>query len=304
MRDDAKGRADDAPPVARLAWPFVRHQNLLVLDNGSTDPEVLATLREFAARGVFVDHGHATRDAYLAKGDILGALIREIDAVGQHDILMPLDCDEFVVLKTDSGAIDIARDAILAYLDTLAGERRVLRFPYQLANHPLYPDIYHYFTFFKSFFTAGTFLDMDHGHHVGRSRLAEGHADTRLLHLHFHHKPFDRLLERARLGWIGTVDYNDKAALVNYQGPSMHLAPWFMMSADDYYAGFLNKPHFWLPGFRERLRDLGAPIAMPGGRLPVDGPIREQPDAATVLIPHRHETGIRFTAGLLISIEI
>ena len=237
-------------------------ENLFVFDNGSERPEVRDVLAEYEAKGVNVDRSHSSREDYLAKADIIGERIRALDALAAYDFLIPLDCDEFILLKDDNGYTD-SRNAVLAYLGTIADEQRALRFPYQLANHPLHPDIYHYFGFFKSFFTPGTFKSMDHGHHLGESCKADGFRNTNLIQLHFHHKPFDILVEQARRSWIGTVDPDDREALKNYHGRSVHLAKFFLQTREEYYAGFLEKVHFFLPEFRRRLASLGAPLVLP-----------------------------------------
>ena len=222
--------------------------------------DVRATLREFAARGVHVDWDHASRQDYLAKGDLIGDRLRSLEATGEYDFLIPLDCDEFIVLRTEAAFV-WRREPILAYLATLVGERRVLRFPYQLANHPLNPDIYHRYDFFKVFFPSGTVRPMDHGHHLAYSGPEP--RDTRLLHLHFHHKVFSLKAEQARLSWVGTVDVDDRARLVVYDGPSAHLNRFFLQEKGEYYRGFLDMVHFFLPEFRALLHDLGAPLDLP-----------------------------------------
>jgi len=146
-------------------------KNIFVFDNGSELAEVHNVLAEYERKGVTVYRHYASREDYRAKATIIGDQIKLLDTCRQYDFLIPLDCDEFIVLKNDSG-YTVLRDDILAYLASLIGETRSLRFPYQLANHPLHPDIYHYFAFFKIFFAADTFTWMDHGHHMGESRKA------------------------------------------------------------------------------------------------------------------------------------
>src|SRR4051794_34461386 len=72
------------------------YENLFVFDNGSTLPNVRATLTEFARKGVNVDWDHASRDNYLAKGELIGDRIRTLEAAGEYDFMIPLDCDEFM----------------------------------------------------------------------------------------------------------------------------------------------------------------------------------------------------------------
>ena len=50
-------------------------ENLFVFDNGSMLAEVRDTLAEYEQKGVKVDRAHASREAYKAKGDIIGEQI-------------------------------------------------------------------------------------------------------------------------------------------------------------------------------------------------------------------------------------
>jgi hypothetical protein len=239
-------------------------ENLHVIDNGSTLPAVRATLERFAARGVHVDYAHPTRDDYLNKGDIVGATIRELDAAGTYDFFFPTDCDEFVIRQTATG-FTADRAAIHAYLETLLREPQTLRMRYQLDNHPLLPDCYVHAGSSKTFFAAGSFGWTDHGHHCDGSRLAEGSRFTDLLHVHFHHMPFERLLQAARQRWIGTVDIDDRKKLVGYEGASAHLARYLLMSPDEYYAQFSQKMLVHFPQLGSLLRQLGSPLDIPRG---------------------------------------
>ena len=243
------------------------YENLYVIDNGSELAETRAVLLEYARKGVVVDYAHVGRSAYEAKGDIIGQIIRRLDLQGRYDFIIPLDCDEFIALKEGDRYI-FSRDKVRAYLTGLVGETRVLRFPYQLANHPLQPDIYHYYTMFKVFFAANTFVQLDHGSHVGRSRKSDGVRDTDLVHIHFHFKRYDMLREQARRSWVGTVDIDDVAALESYTGPSLHLAPYFLNGREAYYGDFLKKVYFFLPELGVLLNSLGSPINLPDDDIP------------------------------------
>jgi len=237
-------------------------ENLFVFDNGSALPEVRATLSEFARKGVHVDWERDSRQDYLGKGDLIGARIASLDATHEYDFLIPLDCDEFILLRTEADFV-CAREPILAHLTQLAGEKRILRFPYQLANHPLDPDIYHRFDFFKVFFASGTSMPIDHGHHVTEYSPGMEILETRLVHLHFHYKVFDMKIRQARQSWVGTINVDDREQLAAYNGPSAHLNRLLLQNKDQYYRDFLDKPHFYLPRFRALLAELGAPLDLP-----------------------------------------
>jgi len=237
-------------------------ENLFLIDNGSTDPEVRATLDEFSGKGVKINWEHPTREDYLAKGELIGGTIQALDEKHEYDFLIPLDCDEFILLRTESDIV-CAREPVLTYIASLIGEKRVLRVPYQLANHPLNPDIYHRYDFFKIFFPAGTALPIDHGNHIAFDPTGREPRDTRLLHLHFHHKVFDLKVGQARQSWIGGIDLDDRTELETYDGRSVHLKNYFLRGRDDYYRGFLDMPHFYAPRFRALLKELDAPIDLP-----------------------------------------
>jgi len=237
-------------------------ENLHVIDNGSSHPEVVETLCHYAAMGVQIDYAHATRDDYLNKGDIVGAAIRALDAAGRYDFFFPTDCDEFIIKQVDGG-YSCDRETIHAYLDTLRDEPRTLRMRHQLDNHPLLPDCYVHAGSSKTFFAADCFGWTDHGHHCDGSRKADGSRFTQLLHAHFHHMPFARLLRTARQRWIGTVDIDDREKLVGYQGASAHLARYLLMTPEEYYGQFDSKVLVHFPTLRHLLHRLGAPLEMP-----------------------------------------
>ena len=280
-------------------------ENIFVFDNGSQLAEVRAVQAEYESKGVTVYRHYASQEDYRAKATIIGDQIKRLDIGQRYDFLIPLDCDEFILLKNDRGYTS-SRDEVLAYLSGLIGETRSLRFPYQLANHPAHPDIYHYFPFFKIFFAADTFTWMDHGHHEGESRKAAGYRDTQLIHLHFHHLPLDWQVAKARQSWVGSVSTDDRGKLADYKGPSGHLVPYFLSTKDQYYEAFLDKVHFYLPQFRELLNSLGAPLDIPAEPVRDDLMVKVVGrDSAslfdgrgtTVLLPHRTPSGIAFNVA-------
>jgi Glycosyl transferase family 2 len=260
------------PWLAYYGWLF-GFSNLHVIDNGSELPDVQATLAEFERFGVNVDRSHAGRKSYEAKGEVISAAIQKIQQRQHYNFIMPLDCDEFILLKEEM-RYSVNREAILLYLLSLIDEVAVLRFPYQLANHPLTGDIYHHYHMPKIFFAGGTFGGVDHGHHKGRSLRSNDIRDTRLIHLHFHFKRFDEYILQARRSWIGHVSPDDTAGLRDYKGESLHLSSYFAKDRDTYYREFLNRPYFYIPEFRRLLNSLNAPLYLPDDAIPPECLIR------------------------------
>ncbi len=240
-------------------------ENLYVFDNGSSDQHVRATLQRYNGIGVNVEWSASTPEDYLKKHLYIGRLISDLQHSRRYDIIIPLDCDEFVVKKTVSG-VTCSKSAIVDYLGELAGETKVLRVPYQLANHPLVPDFYSYFGFHKIFFSAARYQETDHGFHHIRAREGVQYLDTRIIHLHFHNKPFPELLRVSARKLAGRVDLSDIGALRSYNGPSGHLVKYFLSSEAEYYKSFDDAVHWYIPGLRRTLAGLGASIDLHPGR--------------------------------------
>lgn len=280
-------------------------ENLFVLDNGSVRADVRTTLAEFERHGVHVDRDHSGREHYRRKGEVVGDSLLTLQAFGSYDFLLPLDCDEFLALRTN-GRFSFAPPDIDQYLESLLGEARVLRVPFQLANHPVQPDIYHHFAFHKVFFTGGSFVSVDHGNHVGVSAHEPGHVDTDLVYFHIHYKRYDVHQQQARRSWIGSVSADDRRALASYRGDSVHLAEYLIKDSTEFYSDFLKKVHFFVPELRATLSALGAPLRLPAEELPSEQVIRltaldpnaAPPDTGVVaLVPQEAADGtVQFVA--------
>ncbi len=279
----------------QLLEPWLRHhgllfgfENLVVLDHGSREAGVLATLARYERAGVRVERAHAGPRDFLDKGLHVARVIAELDRAGGYDFALPIDCDEFLALF-DADGLCCGRDAIHAALDALAGERRALGIELSLGNAVGRPGWFVADVLPKGFLAADTLLDLDHGYHRPRSRRAEGTRWTRFCYLHFHNKPLPTLIEHARRKLEGLVDHNDPEALRRYDGINYHLVPYFFLTEAQYHAIPDRMLTLQVPGFtrlsaalgtdgllfgtppaddgdRVRLRRLGeAPVAFDGG---------------------------------------
>jgi hypothetical protein len=79
------------------------YENLSVIDHGSVSPKVRDVLERYERLGVYVDRSHTDTIAYSRKAEIMGARLRELDGLRKFDFLFPLDCDEFVARRSESG---------------------------------------------------------------------------------------------------------------------------------------------------------------------------------------------------------
>lgn len=237
------------------------HDNLFVFDNGSMDPKVKRDLVAFGEdRGVHVFRGHGRRSDMEDKGRILGETITDLDRSGRYDFFVPLDCDEFVGVGLPSGAYSGEPADVHAELGRHAHSTAPLRIGARLFN-ALQPDVFHVNPGWdpapKYFFAAGTFKAMDIGSHVVQTLRQAVPIDTRLVHFHFHFKPF--VLQRARARQIleARVDLRDRDALRAYDGPGRHLVKYLLMTEGEYQESLRRLEPVRTDAFSRSLERLG-----------------------------------------------
>jgi len=197
-------------------------ENLCVIDHGSETPVIIAMLEAYQKRGLQVRRLPATAD-YRRKGEFVSEVMLTLDAFKLYDILIPLDCDEFVVLRNETGQYLCGRDAILDYLATLKGRDTILEVKENLLNILGAPGTFIPLPYQKVFFAGGHCGVVDHGSHKdesGRGRAAEA---TRLVYLHFHHRPYARQVEASLAKLRPYVNVYDREALERFRGPGWHL---------------------------------------------------------------------------------
>ena len=235
-------------------------ENLAVIDNGSTDPGVLAMLARFERVGCQILRGLDTVEDFYAKGAHFRNLLTHWDGLSPYDFALPVDADEFLALFTPDG-LTCGREAIHAYLDTLIGTRQALSFELSLFNSLGKPDCFAVQDYRKSFLPARSVAEIDRGLHSARSRHAEGFRQTDLTYLHFHNKPFATLLRQARQKLERVVDVDDPDALAAHVrahgGAGSHMIRYFLMGEADYMAQHDDRVLLAFPQFRRLMEALG-----------------------------------------------
>jgi hypothetical protein len=212
-------------------------ENLYVYDNGSVSEAVLTTLRKFAARGANVDFSHSLPEDYGAKGAIATAKIQEFQRGDRYDIVLPLDCDEFVAVTGPDGP-SLRRADIMAELTRIheAGAICVINRCYY--NVPGYLDLFWYAWYHKSVIPVAKFTWIDHGFHLPALPDGEAFGQTSLIHIHLHCKPFALVQHGAQQKLSTRTNVADRAALRGFKGHGDHLVKYLLMTAAQYYCLF------------------------------------------------------------------
>lgn len=236
-----------------LLRPFLRYhaalfgaENIYVVDNGSTDLAVIGELAAAEREGVCIERTHGTIEDYLAKGNIIGDLVKRLDQDEKYDFYILLDCDEFVVLRQGNGYTCDQR-SINKYLDRLVGERRILRVTENLSNVPGRPGLFQSADYSKTIFPGGVLLATDHGHHVGESLTGAGYIQCDIVYAHFHFRPYEEILKFARqkLSVEMPIEHlDDPDKLRSFTGRGYHMVGYMLDGPEKYYEQFrrLNKP--------------------------------------------------------------
>ena len=260
-----------------------------ILDNGSSDPDCLATLDEARSRGVTVIDAPGA-DAFRAKGDKILEVARDLQ--NSFDWFIPLDGDEFLAIMTRDG-VEASRATFAAEFRLLnADGRKVARVTRSLWNRPNTTTAYRC-GIQKVILSSGHGLDtLDLGFHLwnwqeNKSTIPETDiVPSNICYLHFHNRPYIDLLQSARKKLAGRVPDFRRRTLENYRGNGEHLTNYFLMSEEEY-----------LQNLPQGSTEIGALFAERGLAVPFSEPRRDREELA--LVAARSPVNLATYEGLL-----
>lgn len=236
------------------------YENLYIFDNGSDDIIVKENLQRLRDRhGINVDYSRSTVADFQAKGDLVIDRIRQLEASSDHDVFIPLDCDEFVCVH-ERGTVRFSRQSVLAELTRHRSSRHALKIAGCYYNCYGAKDRYYYLDVPKTFFAAGAAGHLDVGFHHGTSRLSPESAPTAIRLMHLHNKPFASLRAHAAAKLRGRVASMSPADLKAYRGPGGHLVRYFFMTEADYLRSFPMHSAVSIPAFAAKMEQFGCPL--------------------------------------------
>jgi len=213
-------------------------ENLFVWDNGS-DPHSLKVLKAYEALGVNVVWWMKHEVDFRRKGVVLGEKIKELDKAGAgYDFYIPLDCDEFIAVETAVGTLRCDPRAINEELGAHLGQKGVLGVDWSYYNILGYDEHFWRKPHRKSLFASGTFKVMDRGYHEGRALASDERRPTRLVYLHYHHKPHEVIVEHSKAKLRPYCDIDDPQVLAAKAAEGNRLAMFVAKSRDEYMAMF------------------------------------------------------------------
>ncbi len=116
-------------------------ENLTVFDNGSTDPEVVATLRRYESAGCTILWHCKTDDDFAERQRHFRSVVAGWERELSYEMAIPLECNEFVALF-DVGGLSCRRDDIESYLETLSRTEERFEIGCSLAASPASSGFY------------------------------------------------------------------------------------------------------------------------------------------------------------------
>lgn len=281
-----KNENDLALPWIKYHGSAVGYENLIILDNGSTTEQTLLTLKLGAERGATIDYQYSTKAQYVNRGRTYVDIIQRMDAEDPADFYIPLDCDEFLSVERD-GRVDCSLGALEEELSSYVKYPNPLVIHAGLDNHPHKAGYFRWaLKQRKTFFAEGACAFLDHGFHVGRSRLSLDPIRTKIVYIHYHFKPYDLLIEHSKQKLEHfTTDFSEKnmKKYVNDKKFCWHCAHHILRSREEYSRMF-NDPRFIeFPEIRRQFELLGERLpfssAAPGNGASVSLPCGNQPVA-------------------------
>ena len=241
-------------------------ENLSVIDNGSTDPSVISTLRRYEEAGSIIHWEYQTSENFERKGDLAKALIERFDAQGGYDLAFPLDCDEFVCAMIGSG-LTVERDKIHAYLDSISHYRVAHLVTNGLQNVPNKPGWFKAGNIPKGFFSSGTINTLDNGFHDPRTHTDGKRHNSSIAYLHLHNRSLAKVRHHAAQKLKHRTDLLDLERLRSYQGPGEHLTKYFFMTEDQYVQQYDGDNCIFFPAILKMFAALSIDVNLTMGDL-------------------------------------
>jgi len=233
--------------------------NLFIFDNASDDELTLRILRKYQDSGISVNRLFTGPEAHVKKDAIFGNLIRSLDNARFFDFILPVDCDEFFILRDAPGSVTADAGSIHEELHSLLHQEQALGTDVSYYNILGQPDHYFEWPQPKTFFKAGTFGWMDSGFHNGKSTKAEGKFQTRFANIHYHHKPYSLLVEHSKNKLRPFFDPDDEVQLRDPKNKN-RLTDFILQGEASYMSKFMTKDGVHLPQMSRYLRSIGLSV--------------------------------------------
>ncbi len=240
----------------RLAAPA----DIYVFDNGSSLETTLLILAQAERRGIRVERRFNTSADYARKDEILRDRINRLIEGGAHDVIVPMDCDEFL-------AVQAANDETVSFdpVDVFDELKRCIdRQGFFEAggswfNDPGQDEVFFFSPEESVFFNASAAVAyLHHGFHKAALENDTPAIRTGIVLLHFHFKRLELAKVHAAEKLKTRVPDFSRDVMAAYAGPGAHMARLFLIQPHEYQGWLMsNAPRRRLAGFNHALAAAG-----------------------------------------------
>ncbi len=220
------------------------YSNLFIYDNGSTKEYIFDILKYAENKGVQVYYNYKSYKDFKNKGMLFLELVKKIVKKQKSIFFMPLDCDEFLVLKKGESFITNAYD-IQRYFENLNIDDRAYRISARFMNIPKEKNKFILNNQKKIFLSHKTHINkLTTGYH-GKDIPKEKLVQTELAYLTFHNRSFDDLIFTAKMKLFKRIPDFKSSTLKAFKGKGRHLTKYLLMNEDGYiqWIEYLKKKH-------------------------------------------------------------
>ncbi len=201
---------------------------IYIFDNGSTCRKTQKILKIAKKNGINISLEYNSRKDFERKGEIICKTIQFIQANNKSDFIIPLDCDEFLGIQSDTNTDpSFDHSSISQHLGQLIEQEGYFKVKRHYFNHTHEPDIYHINNApGKYFFGSSSLKSLDVGFHspkLNEESCQNQCHNSGLIAFHYHNKAFS--IRRANA--INKMRSRVNNFLINdlkqYSGLGMHL---------------------------------------------------------------------------------
>lgn len=232
------------------------YDNILILDNGSTDDNVLNILKEYEQKGIKVLYQYNKSEDFENKANILKDLANTL--YKDSDFVFFFDIDEFLFLGNDQYKSFNKNDILNDLASLPKNYNGTFKIKYSVNNIP--NTTYYYRNYSdKVFFRGGTIRELYMGFHEGFSKYSNEYFDTHLGFIHMHNRPYTNKLKHAKEIMKSRIkNIDDKEELKKYTyGRGVHIAEFLLKTEEEYYKSFENLDKINISEFRYKMKELG-----------------------------------------------
>ncbi len=175
------------------------------------------------------------------------------------------------------------------------GNDKVLTIPRKYVNSPYHPNRYSEVSWCKKcFFAQGACQSLTFGFHEGTSKAGSDEAETNIIYIEFHYKPYQehRRLSQQKIDYI-VLNPSRKAlaAYIKAQRNNTHAAIALLESEYSYLHFFDNQPKIIFDfSLLNRLKELDADVS----KLFNDSNVKSLPFQAKIVTQHFYQKTIDF----------